>query len=323
MTAWPKTNMNYTSIPEDAIRQAIDAEAVFTEFHKTRKKAQAYAPGMYWKQEHEGDQLVKTLPHKRQERLGRRSPETEKIYAAYISKKKEIEMREATLAAEMDKHRRLNKALRVGRVPNIVVGLLQELEHAGLSEHFTVVGTHALYAYETAAGVRILPAALATQDVDLLWDARKRVRFVAEMEKLQVSILDILRKVDRSFERKEGALETAVNDKGFEVDFLRRPNQEGDVHPFQLSNDENDLWVIQALRADVLTQSPKFERVVFAANGAMATMKTIDPQVFVEFKNWLATEAPSRDTLKRRRDAQQASIVQNLIEEGLLIPAKR
>ena len=132
-----------------------------------------------------------------------------------------------------------------------------------------------------------------------------------------------MRKVDRTFERKEGALETAVNDKGFEVDFLRRPSQEGDPHPFQLSNGENDLWVIQALRADVLMQAAKFERVVFAASGAMATMKTIDPQVFVEFKNWFASAAPDRDVLKRRRDAQQAGIVKGLMDEGLLIPAQR
>jgi hypothetical protein len=35
-----------------------------------------------------------------------------------------------------------------------IVSLLQTLEEAGLGQHFTVVGTHALYAYEAAAGVR-------------------------------------------------------------------------------------------------------------------------------------------------------------------------
>ena len=36
-------------------------------------------------------------------------------------------------------------------------------ELAGLAQHFVVVGTHALYAYESAAGVRIVPGALATR----------------------------------------------------------------------------------------------------------------------------------------------------------------
>jgi len=59
-----------------------------------------------------------------------------------------------------------------------------------------VVGTHALYAYEAAAGVRIAQKALATEDVDLLWDARKRVRFVADMKHLGKPVLRILQEVD-------------------------------------------------------------------------------------------------------------------------------
>jgi len=75
-------------------------------------------------------------------------------------------------------------------LPALAVGVLQVIETAGLGEHFTVVGTHALYAYESAAGVRIAQGALATQDVDLLWDARKRVRFLTDIDRLDTSIED-------------------------------------------------------------------------------------------------------------------------------------
>lgn len=68
----------------------------------------------------------------------------------------------------------------MGRVPGVVIDVLNELERAGLGEHFTVVGTHALYAYETAAALRIEAGALATQGVDLLWDARKRIQFAIQ-----------------------------------------------------------------------------------------------------------------------------------------------
>jgi hypothetical protein len=112
--------------------------------------------------------------------------------------------------------------LKAGRTPSIVVSLLQTLEDARLGQHFTVVGTHALYAYETAAGVRIVQGALATQDVDLLWDARKRVRFITDLGRLDLSMLGVLQRADASFQRKEGQNETAINAKGFEVDFLRR-----------------------------------------------------------------------------------------------------
>lgn len=43
-----------------------------------------------------------------------------------------------------------------------------------------MVGSQVLCACEAAAGVRIVAGALATQDVDLLWGARQRVRFLAD-----------------------------------------------------------------------------------------------------------------------------------------------
>ena len=83
-------------------------------------------------------------------------------------------------------------------------------------------------AYEAAAGVRIVPGALATQDVDLLWDARKRVQFVIDLGKDAGSMLAVLMRADPSFRRKsdEGQNESAINDKGFEVDFIRRETEQ-------------------------------------------------------------------------------------------------
>jgi len=198
------------------------------------------------------------------------------------------------------------------------VGILQALEDSGLTDHFTVVGTHALYAYEMAAGVRIEQAALATLDVDLLWDARKRVQFLSDMAKLDDSVLGVLQRADKTFVRKEGQNESAINDSGFEVDFLRRMQEGDDPHPFRFSDDEGDIWPVQAMRASVLTSAAKFESVVVSATGRMAKMRTISPKTFVEFKNWLAEKAETRDPVKRRRDARQAGIVQKLLDEKLL-----
>ena len=200
-----------------------------------------------------------------------------------------------------------------------MLAVLQAIEDAGLGEHFAVVGTHALYAYETAAGVRIVQGALATQDVDLLWDARKRVRFVTDLGKLETSMLHVLQRADPTFQRKEGQNETAINARGFEVDFLRRQPEGDDPHPFRFSDDEDDLWPVQAVRASVLTNAPRFDHVVVSSTGRMALMRTIGPAAFVEFKRWMAKKAPRRPELKRRRDLRQAGIVQKLLDEGLLI----
>ncbi len=119
--------------------------------------------------------------------------------------------------------------------------------------------------------------------------------------------------------RKEEQNETAINAKGFEVDFLRRQPEGDDPHPFRFSNDEDDIWPVQARRASVLTTAPRFEHVVVSATGRMSLMRTIVPQAFVDFKLWLAEKAVGRPELKRRRDRRQAAIVQELLDAGLLI----
>lgn len=311
--------MDYLPLSDNATRQIIDSTTVFDEFVRVQAQARQYAGGMYWKRQQGYQYLVKTSPDNRQQRIGPRSPETERIFEEFTARKSEVEARLKSLKGALTDAERMNKALKAGRVPSVVVSVLQSTENAGLGEHFTVVGTHALYAYETAAGVRIVQGALATQDVDLLWDARRRVRFVTDLAKIDLSMLRVLQHADPTFQRKEGQNETAINAKGFEVDFLRRQPEGDDPHPFRFSDDEDDLWPVQALRASVLTSAPRFEHVVISATGRMTLMRTIAPEAFVEFKRWMAEKAPHRPKLKRQRDRRQADIVQALLDEGLLV----
>lgn len=314
--------MDYIALSDNAARQVIDASTIFDEFVRVKDRARSYAGGMYWKRQGDYEYLVKTLPDNRQHRVGARSPETEKTHQEFTARKREIESRLKSLRGALTDAERLNKALKAGRVPSMVVSVLQTLEDAGLGQHFVVVGTHALYAYETAAGVRIVQGALATQDVDLLWDARHRVRFITDLGKLDTSVLRVLQRADATFQRKEGQNETAINAKGFEVDFLRRQPEGDDPHPFRFSDDEDDLWPVQAVRASVLTNAPRFDHVVISATGRMALMRTIAPETFIEFKRWMAAKVPQRQESKRRRDLRQADIVQALLDEGLLLPGQ-
>jgi len=315
--------MNYIALSDNAARKVIDSTTIFDEFVRVKNQVLPYAGGMYWKRQGDYEYLVKTSPDNRQRRVGPRSAETEKTYQEFTARKATLEARLKSLRGALTDAERLNKALKAGRVPSIVVSVLQTLEDAGLGQHFTVVGTHALYAYEVAAGVRIVQGALATQDVDLLWDARKRVRFVTDLEKIDSSMLGVLQRADATFLRKEGQFETAINAKGFEVDFLRRQPEGDDPHPFRFSDDEDDLWPVQAVRASVLTNAPRFEQVLISVTGRMTLMRTIAPESFVEFKRWMAAKVPQRAESKRRRDLRQADIVQAMLDEGLLMPTAR
>jgi hypothetical protein len=197
--------------------------------------------------------------------------------------------------------------LRVGRVPALVVSILHAFDQAGLASDLTVVDTHALFAYETAAGVRIAPISPVAREADPLWDATKRVSFVAGSNRLDTSMLRVLQWADRSFQREGDCDQKAINDKGFEVVFLDR-HREGKEH-----------WSLPPGDANNLNDVPRFEQLVVSATGTMALMRAIDPRVFVKLKRWRATHGRDRTPVQRHRDASQAAFVQTLLDEQLLI----
>jgi len=275
-------------------RQTIDAIAVFDALAEATLEAAQVRGGMYW---HAGPAsapdnkyLVRTTPAGAETSLGPRTAETQAIYDKFTQRKQASAERLAGLKAALDQQQRMNRALRVGRVDPLVVALLNRLASTRLSEHFRVVGTHALYAYEAAAGVRLDADTLATRDMDLLWDTRKRIIFSTQLARLDSSMLGVLQKVDPSFRMRQSQKYTAVNKDGFEVDIIRRAN--------------------------VLLDSPGFSAVIVATNGTMARMNTVHPATFVAFKRWMAGQA-DRDPLKRRRDLLQADAVQELLERYL------
>ena len=278
-------------------RQYIDAVAVFEALEEALEEAAQVRGGMYW---HAGPPtspdakyLVRTTPAGAETSLGSRTAELDAIYARFTQRKRESAERVSGLQAALMQQQRLNRALRVGRVDPLVVALLNRLASTKLSEHFRVVGTHALYAYEAAAGVRLNAETLATRDIDLLWDTRKRIIFSTQLARVDSSMLGVLKKVDATFRIRKGQKYTAVNKDGFEVDIIRRER-----------------------RANVLLDSPGFSAVIVASNGTMARMNTVHPVTFVAFKRWMSTQA-ERDALKRRRDALQADTVQELLEKYL------
>lgn len=302
---------------EDSRRQFVDAQTVFSAWETASRSAAEVRGGMYWKRQGKAEYLIRTSPRNAQKSLGRRSAETEVIYTNFVERKGKAEARVGLLAAELARHQRMNRALFVGRAPQMLVDILNVLARAGLAEHFSVVGTHALYAYEAAAGVRFGTSdALATQDVDLLWDTRKRVSFATHMKILGSSLVGLLQKVDPTFEIRQDQRYTAVNSKGFEVDIIRREALEGDPHPLRVTDDEDDFWAVQAKKAGVLLSGPRFSSMIVSTSGYMARMETISPLVFVKFKQWMASQ-PDRDPMKKSRDRLQADLVQQLVDQYL------
>lgn len=307
---------------ESQNRQYIDAEAVFKELRRVRQQVAQVRGTMLWRETSGTRYLIRTSAKGAQKSLGPESAETSKVYESFVKRKSEVTARFKDIKAEYDRQRRLNKALRVGRVPGVVVDVLNAIEDAAVTEHFMVVGTHALHAYESACGVRLAPGAMATRDIDLLFDTRKHLRFFSRMRESEASVLGILRKADKSFERLDDQKETARNSKGFEVDIIRRVAKGDDPHPLRLSDSEDDMWAVQASTAERILNAPRFSQMVVSTIGDMAMMHTMHPLDFVAVKRALAARA-DRDPLKRSKDEHQAQLVEALVANYMPQYARR
>lgn len=304
-------------LSESQTRQQLDASSVFTALLEARAEAAVVRGSMIWREIDGRRYLIRTSTAGAQKSLGPESSETQAIAARFFDRKEMAAERLKQLTEQVVVMQRMNRALRVGRVPNVVVDTLNALEKAGIGEHFLVVGTHALYAYESAAGVRIPDGAMATRDVDLFFDTRKGVKLFSSLGRLDSSMIALLQKVDKTFRVRHSSKYTAVNAAGFEVDIIRRMARDGDPHPLRMSDDEDDLWAAQVPSGDNILGARPFEEVVVATSGAMARMRTIHPLDFARIKERLS-KATDRDPLKARKDALQASVAREIVRDYLL-----
>lgn len=294
-------------------RQYIDAETIFLELLRVRDEQKETRGSMFWRSVAGTPYLIRESSGGAQKSLGPQSPQTQLIFDKFQAKKSALSLRLKSLTAAAQSQQRMNKALRVGRVPTIVVKTLNALRDAGLHEHFLTIGTHALYAYESACGVRFIPDALATQDIDLLFDSRKRLSFVSKLKKMDTSFIGALQRADPTFRVMSNQKQTAINASGFEVDVIRRMTVDADPHPLKMSDFDDDLWAVQISDGNRMLGSRRFSQVVVSETGHMSVMNTIDPNLFVSLKTKLS-QSVSRDPKKRPKDALQAKLVQALID---------
>lgn len=306
---WPE-------LSEQQRHQFLNAEMVFQEYERARAEVRQHRGSMFWREQDGRSYLIRMSAGSRQKSLGPRSAETEAMHEKFSRRKAAVEGRLRKLEAELESHQRLNKALRIGRAPNILVAILDSLAQFGVEDHFLVVGTNALYAYEMAAGVRFPNDAMATMDADLLFDTRRKSEFVEVMKDRGKSFVDLLRKADSSFERVDAEVSKAVNDRGYEVELLRSMARPKGAPAERLTDAESDLWPVQASTGERLLSAPRFSQVVVSLNGAMARMHTVHPLAFARIKKQLASR-PGRDPLKAPKDALQARLVMQLVATHL------
>ncbi|MFM1782155.1 MAG: hypothetical protein RLZZ181_960 [Pseudomonadota bacterium] len=311
--------MAFTDLSNAQSMQLTNALQVWQGVGSAKSAAFAHRGSMKWRTINGVDYLLHVSPSGSQHSLGPRDPETEKVHDKFTKGKIESEARLKSLKEQLKQAIAVNRALRVGRVPNILIAVLNSIEKAGLKDHFMVIGTNALYAYETQCSTRFDNDVVATQDLDILWDSRKSIKLAVTKEIQEEGLLGVLKKADKSFELISDQKYTAINSEGYMVDLIRRGGQDlmhDEGFPKSLSKVSDDFWAVKIPTADWLLSAPKFREVVFSVNGKMAEMTTVDPRAFVIYKTWLSKKK-DREPQKKGRDFAQAQAVADLITQRM------
>ena len=310
--------MIFIDLSESQLKQYINAEQVLQSWRNSEERAKSYRGGMIWREQKGNDYLVKTGPDASQRGVGVRSDLTEKIYLDFIAGKRAAQDALVIATKVKAETERMNKALRLGRCPNVIVDILDTLHKARLSGNFMVIGTNALYAYEAHAGVRFEDDITATVDVDFLWDSRKQIAISVSEEIRNEGFLGLLKKADPSFRMLPDQPYSASNAGGYIVDLIKRRPKSlyDDREAQQLFPNPDDFWAAKIHNMDWLLSAPKFTQTVISLNGKFTNMTVPDPRAFVLFKIWMARQE-SREPTKKPRDLKQARAMLKLIEERM------
>ena len=308
-------NIIFQELNGDQRRESVNTQQRYAAYREAVQRATDYRGSMGWKKIHEREYLVRSYYGKsgirRQTSLGPRSEQTEAIKREYERGRRDAQNRLKDLKTVMLRQAAINRALGLGRVPLAGAKIMRAIDEAGLlGSGIRVLGTNAIYAYEAVAGVRIDPTLTATEDIDLLFDARQRLSFIASKDVSQPSLLRLLQKADSSFRRSSRKFQ-AANREGYLVDLikpLRNPTEEKE----RIGADASDLIAAEIEGLAWQESAPAFEAVAVDERGEACRIVTADPRVWAAHKLWLA-KRKDRDPTKRRNDAAQARAVGRLV----------
>lgn len=292
----------------------VESDQIYRAWREILWRHRDYKYGMRWKSVNGKDYLLRlTSASGNSKSLGPRTPETERIFEQFQHGKDLAEERYRQFKIKIESQRKLNRAVRLGRMPTIIGEILLRLDESQVLSELRVVGTHAIFAYESMAAVELKMELLASGDIDLLIDVRKQMSLLAK--KLDgEGLLGLLKKVDKTFEISSAQGFRAINQDGFMVDLIGQDKGMLATKPQPLA--KGDLEIMEVPNLEWLANAPRLDQVVIAANGAAVMMPVPDPRAFAIHKAWLSHQT-NREPVKKQRDLNQALMVMDLVREYL------
>ena len=292
----------------------VNTAQLYENFRTAQSHAASYTYGMRWKTVRGTEYLFRDRDrHGNGKSFGPRSAQTEELLEVFSAGRQVAKERLKLITEKIQEQARLNKALRLNRVPRVVARVLRELDQAGLHDSFTVIGTQALYAYEAEGGAHFLLELLASGDVDLLYDGRQKLTVVSD--KLDGNgLLGLLKNADKTFECVRENSYRAANAGQFMVDLVTAPR--GIQAAENITFADSDLVAVEVPGLQWLLNSPKLDTVAIDEDGWPVPMRVPDPRAFALHKAWLSG-LPLREPIKKPRDFEQARVVAQLVQANM------
>lgn len=314
--------VNWLPLKDTQIRTSTDARQYYELLAIAEAKLAEYPGWLFWKTYPNGrEYLVHAFDRTgRGTTRGARDAESEAFFNDFKNAQDEARSRVKLARETLQNHGRFCKAARINRFPRPGTKVVRGFAEAGWQKNFLIVGTYALYVYESLADVQFLSGVLETADLDLLWDAEEPLKVIVKGDSQDVNpedgALGILKRVDKSYTRNEEKTFQAINASGYVVDFLRPLIP---MEPPLIGKDDR-LNPIALTGLDWLVESA-LDVMVIDIDGIPMMVRVPDPRIFAAHKWWLS-EKTDRNPGKRDRDAQQAKTVASLLlERRPVLPA--
>jgi hypothetical protein len=306
--------MKLKELTAEQRRIAVDAVQLYQHFLDLRREYQEFRGGLHWKTVGSREYLVKSLDRMGHQRsMGLRSARTDTLLRQFTERKSELRKQLDSLEEELARRAKFCVAAGVNRVPRIAADIVRLLDSKGvLGSHLLILGSHAIYAYEFAAGVQLKAGLLQTSDLDTLLDRKADLELAGEVR--TAGLLGLIQKVDKSFKLARQRSFRAVNARGFMVDLIRAPSADR-TSASSLGRGE-DLIAEPLHGLEWFSDAPRMTQIVIAENGYPVRFAVPDPRVFALHKMWLSLQ-PTRDPMKRKRDYRQGEAVASIAMDYL------
>ncbi len=230
-----------------------------------------FAGGVTWKQVKGHEYLARfqtdPVTHaKKFEYLGKRKPETERVYADFQRERSDLDGQIGGLQRRTDVAARVTKALRLGRMPTQAADALRAIWRAGLDTDVVVVGSSNIYAYEILTGLLVPREAAPAEDLDLM-------SLVPSSEEAADDLKRALVTADRSY-RFNSQLSEFIAGDGFRIS-LKAPGELQNALVGAAGDETDREAVAWAMRV------PPISTMVLGRDGQPTGASFLDPRAFL------------------------------------------